>query len=124
MRAIIMKLALWSFFILNGFHLPVQAAKLTESPLQRVDLRLCGKDHSRCLLISAPDGELSQLQNTMNLNQPTVHGLGFEKKQISSAIVDLTTGIILLREHQKNIYLGEWTINLDTLKVSFYAVPQ
>jgi hypothetical protein len=89
-----------------------------------VDLRLCGKDHSRCLLISAPEGEISQLQNTMNFNQPKVHGLGFEAKQISSAVVDLTNGIIFLRERQNNIYLGEWTINLDTLKVSFYAVPK
>lgn len=95
-----------------------------ESTLQKVDFRHCGKNANQCLKISAPSCELSHIQNTIHCKNAQIEGLGFDKKEISSVIIDLGQGQLLLRERRHHIYLGEWSVNLDTLEKSFYATPQ
>lgn len=96
----------------------------SESVIEKINLNICGKIPKYCLEISADKGETSQFQNTISFLTPTVHGLGFNDKMISSAILDFTSSNIYLRERKNGIYLGEWIINMDNLNVSFFPVPK
>lgn len=102
-------------FIIKG-----ESANATSPSLQELNFVLCGPKQEACLTIKAPHGEFSQFQNVMSLASPLVHGLGFESREISSVIIDLVHGVAFLRERRNKTYLGEWTVNLDTLKIDFY----
>jgi hypothetical protein len=118
------KLLVVRFILSIATALSVDRAAAASSGIQRVKLNLCGNTKQSCLTITASEGDTSSLQNTMSLTSPIVNGLELDKKIFSSAIVDLANGLIYLRERQQGVYIGEWTINLDSLKVSFYAVPK
>ena len=116
----IANLSFLKFFLAssNGYSIS------TESVIEKINLNICGSLPTNCLEITAASGESSQFQSTMSLSTPSVHGLGFNDKTFSSAILDFIGSTIYLRERKNGIYLGEWLINMDNLNVSFFPVPK
>lgn len=93
-----------------------------ESTLKGVDLRLCNSAQ-QCLRITAQNGEGGSLGNLYVLRNVKVSGLDFDNKDISSAVVDLGSGHLIIREKKNGRLAGEWYINMNDFTKQFSEVP-
>lgn len=112
----------WVLFLIANlfFVLPARVSRATHT-VEAVHMNICGSQPNRCLTLIADSAEASHhTQSLLYLAHPRVRGLGMEQKQFSSALIDFTNAVILLRQRINGQFYGEWSINIDSLKVTFY----
>lgn len=100
----------------------IASSAVADSTLKGVDLHLCNSAQ-QCLRIKAKNGEGASIGNIYVLKNVKVSGLNFEHRDISSALVDLGGGYLIIRERRNGRFAGEWYVNMNDLTKQFAEVP-
>lgn len=76
----------------------------------------------KCLEVKADHGEVGTFGSIYVLRNATVKGLNFDNKEISSVVVDLGAGQLIIRERKYGNFFGEWFVDMNSLATNFSGV--
>jgi hypothetical protein len=111
---------IWLFFSIS---FPWLSLADGETKLKQVKLEVCAhQKRNQCLTIASQTAESTLNHNAFFFRSPELRGLGFEKKTFSSAIIDFSNNLIVLRERKAGELVGEWSVSIETLSPQFFPL--